>query len=278
MGREACPRCGGAGEPSDGDVERVAAKFAIDGTRVEARLDVVAGPARPQRMLPLFQEITDRVIAQAVNKAERRGEKVSCVRGCVACCRHLVPVSETEARRLAEIVAALPEPRRRDAIRRFDAALQAIEAGGLGERLRRYAELKEDEIDPIGLEYFLLRIPCPFLVDESCSIYKDRPLACREFLVTSDPKHCETPTAEMTRPVTLGARPSDALARMDASPEEHRTRRVWWLPLVLALAWDDAHPDELPGRPPADLANDFLRLMSLTSEGSRSKSKKKNHR
>jgi Fe-S-cluster containining protein len=278
LGREPCPRCGEPGEPIDSEVERVAVAFAVEGVRIEARLDLVAGPARAKRMLPLFQEITDRVVGEAVNKAARRGEKISCGPGCGACCRQLVPITETEARRLTEVVASMPEPKRRSTIRRFDATLASIEAGGLGERLRGYAALSEAEIDSIGLAYFALGVPCPFLVDESCSIHKDRPLACREFLVTSDPAHCKAPSPETTRSVPLGARPSDALARIDASPDERRTRQVWWLPLVLALEWDEAHPDEPPGRPSAEIANDFLQVMSLTSEAGPAKNKKKRRR
>ena len=39
----------------------------------------------------------------------------------------------------------------------------------------------------LGREYFQLGIPCPFLEEESCSIYHDRPITCREYLVTSPP-------------------------------------------------------------------------------------------
>jgi Fe-S-cluster containining protein len=31
---------------------------------------------------------------------------------------------------------------------------------------------------------------CPFLENDSCSIYLDRPIRCREFLVTSDARYC----------------------------------------------------------------------------------------
>ena len=40
--------------------------------------------------------------------------------------------------------------------------------------------------------YFALGVACPFLVDGSCGIRPVRPLACREYLVTSDPAYCAT--------------------------------------------------------------------------------------
>jgi Fe-S-cluster containining protein len=36
-------------------------------------------------------------------------------------------------------------------------------------------------------------MPCPFLEDESCSIHPDRPLVCREYLVTSPAELCAGP-------------------------------------------------------------------------------------
>ena len=47
-----------------------------------------------------------------------------------------------------------------------------------------------EEQRELNLEYWALKIACPFLENESCSIYKDRPIACREYLVVTDPKHC----------------------------------------------------------------------------------------
>ena len=40
--------------------------------------------------------------------------------------------------------------------------------------------------------YFDAGVACPLLVDGRCSVRSVRPLACREYLVTSDPRHCAT--------------------------------------------------------------------------------------
>lgn len=36
--------------------------------------------------------------------------------------------------------------------------------------------------------------PCPFLQDSACAIYDERPLVCREYLVTNPPAACTTLT------------------------------------------------------------------------------------
>lgn len=57
-------------------------------------------------------------------------------------------------------------------------------------------QLAAAEAEALGMAderaYFALGIPCPFLVDDSCGIHPARPLACREYVVASDPTHCAT--------------------------------------------------------------------------------------
>ena len=55
---------------------------------------------------------TMRVLPYHLPLVAARGEAISCKAGCGACCRQLVPVSETEAHHLRDVVEAMPEPRR----------------------------------------------------------------------------------------------------------------------------------------------------------------------
>ena len=45
-------------------------------------------------------------------------------------------------------------------------------------------------------EYFTYQVACPFLENESCSIHESRPIACREYLVTSSPEYCSSAKGE----------------------------------------------------------------------------------
>jgi hypothetical protein len=58
-----------------------------------------------------------------------------------------------------------------------------------------------------------------------------RPLACREYLVTSPAEFCRAPEAAKVRQLTLGAKPSQALV---GSQRE-------WVPLVLAREYVAQH-------------------------------------
>lgn len=79
--------------------------------------------------------------------------------------------------------------------------------------MKNLETLEDDELEALGLEIFHLGSPCPFLEAESCSIYEDRPLSCREFLVTSDKHLCPNPTPSTIERVSIPAHPLDALAR-----------------------------------------------------------------
>lgn len=126
-----------------------------------------------------------------------------------------------------------------------DAALDALEPLGLTERLDRNPADRQT----VALEYFAAGVACPFLEDEACSIHADRPLVCREYLVTSPPDLCAALSPGIEQ-VTLEARPSLALLNADL--------RDGWLPLVLSLVQDAHAPPSPRDRPPADILKDVI--------------------
>jgi Fe-S-cluster containining protein len=208
---------------------------------LRAAITVPAGPTRVRALLPMVQSLTDAVVDAATRHVQEQGQSISCKHGCAACCRQLVPVSETEARQVADLVESLPEPRRGQVRDRFVEAQRRLMAAGLLERLQRHNDWSHAESWPLGLEYLRERIACPFLEEESCSIYADRPTACREYLVTSPAENCSDSTLESIRCVPLPLKVSTALARCDTptgGPPLH------WIPLILAPQWAARHGDE----------------------------------
>src|SRR4051812_30585124 len=146
------------------------------------RLTVPTGPTPIRDLLPLFHGLTNLVVDIAEKNVEQQGEHVSCRAGCGACCRQIVPISESEAHAVSTLVDDMPEPRRSRVKERFAAGVKRMAEAGMLKRLRKIE--KESDAVELGLTYFRVGVPCPFLEDESCSIHKDRPLACREYLVT----------------------------------------------------------------------------------------------
>jgi Fe-S-cluster containining protein len=203
--------------------------FQIDDRMISMELELPDQPMSPDDILPILQRISDKVAAGAAERALAAGSPISCKAGCAACCRQPIPVSEPEARRLAEMVAAMPEPRRTQLQSRFEAARAALEAAGLLEAFRAHHAAREPVSTETTLRYFHLRVDCPFLENETCSIYPDRPLVCREYLVISDPRICDDPAPTTVQRIKL----TSLLERLLPLAREHTSKG--WVLLVEAL-------------------------------------------
>jgi Fe-S-cluster containining protein len=239
---------------------------------VEFRLNLAQGESRsvvtaavPKRalvadeLLPVLYRIDDAAVALAEVESRRDGKEVSCRVGCAACCRQLIPVSEHEARRIADLVAALPDERRREVEERFERVVGELASRGLADRLLVADQVEsEDDRAELGHEYFALRLDCPFLEDERCTIYADRPIACREYLVTSPPENCWSPESTPVDAAAVSTHFSAALYRFREDGSGGVAR---WMPLVYSLRVSSSQPPA-PAATMAgpDLFRQFMRL------------------
>jgi Fe-S-cluster containining protein len=218
---------------------KVAATIGV--CELKMSVTVPAGPTRLDDLVPLLQILSDNVVASAENEAAAHGACISCRKGCGACCRQLVPISPVEARHVARLVHDLPEPRRGQIVARFASARRKLESAGIWQRLNDRQQWPEEGVSEIGLEYFRLGIPCPFLEDESCSIHRDRPLTCREYLVTSPAENCASPAPNTIDWLPMPAKVWVAAARCE--PAAGSDRYLNWVPLIQALDWVAEHPE-----------------------------------
>jgi Fe-S-cluster containining protein len=243
-----------AGSMSDGLTPWGTATIGLTiGSRpVQLSIPLPTEPIRARMMLPVFQQLTNLVVQEAEEGVEKKGEKISCQKGCGACCRQLVPISRMEAYHIRDLVAGLPEPRRTEIRTRFAAARQRLQHAGLLEELQSPERIRPEDTRRLGMSYWALQIPCPFLEEESCSIHADRPLACREHLVTSPAANCARPWEEGVQGLQLAGKMSVVIARLD---ERQATPVLPHVPLILAPEWAEAHPDKSEPQ----LAQDILR-------------------
>jgi Fe-S-cluster containining protein len=107
--------------------------------------------------LPLLLDayaIMDKGVAQAITKEQEKGNKLACTKGCSHCCKiHKdIPIYPLELVGISWYVTE---------------KISGSEREILMDHLRNYSE----------------NSPCPFLVNNICSIYPMRPLACRQFNV-----------------------------------------------------------------------------------------------
>jgi Fe-S-cluster containining protein len=116
----------------------------------------VLGTKRRLKIQSLARQEITRTIAEFGERPPER--QPACRAGCPHCCYFSVNINVLEAARLAELVQNMPEERRAATVQRLHMAAAAWEQSANRNH------------------------PCPFIVDDMCSVYEDRPLACRSYV------------------------------------------------------------------------------------------------
>lgn len=227
-----------------------------DDWELRTALTVPAGPTPLRDLLPLFRSLSDAVVDATINALRDHDSDVSCKKGCGACCRQMVLISEVEARAIRILIEALPAPRRTEIMTRFAEARRRLVEANLLERLLSPERWTPDEYTKLAGRYFREGIACPFLEDESCSIYTERPVTCREYLVTSPPEHCAKPVTDEVVRLRIPLPVFNAVARMEVPGSAHHRERC--VPLVVAPEWAAARPAEPTPRPGPEILREFL--------------------
>jgi Fe-S-cluster containining protein len=213
---------------------RVRIALKVFGEPLAVEGDVPLGAVRLDEVLPVLREADNAVIDRAVARAESGGEHVSCAKGCATCCKaQPVPVTPPEAYALARLVEAMPEPRRSKVLAAFAANVARLREAGLYEPLMdRDPAMTREQARELGDRYFRLGLWCPFLEDDACGIYPDRPFVCRQYLVTSPVPLCADPFRNPVKPVPIPARFATAML---TTAEQLIGTPQYTVPLALAL-------------------------------------------
>ena len=96
------------------------------GEKLRARLSISSGPIRVVDLLPVLYSITDVIVYAAAQNLKKQAKKITCQPGCSACCRQVIPISESEAIYLTELVAAMPAKKQAQVHARFSETLAQL--------------------------------------------------------------------------------------------------------------------------------------------------------
>ena len=213
--------------------------------RLTTAVEVPTGFVPVTAIVPLMRRLGEEAHALEEARLTDNGKTVSCHKGCAACCRMMVPLSAPEAFALRDMVATLPEPRKETIRHRLEEIKARLERAGLLARLREVAEtdrpITDEMMEPVNRAYYELRLPCPYLENEACSIYEDRPAACRELLVTSPADWCQDMVNKPVRSIPVPIRVSTILGLLWSGLTAGPPRLI---PLPLALDWAERHATE----------------------------------
>lgn len=227
---------------------------------LKAQVTVPVGPVRVDELLPIARALADALVDESETLVQQSGHTISCRKGCGACCRQLVAISEIEARRLRLLVDSMPEPKRSQLRARFGAAHRQLDEAGLLRQLKNVEQLTEADYLSLSKTYFEQHIACPFLEAEACSIYPERPITCREYLVTSPAENCSRPSETKIDRVKLPLKVFNAVARWQVKPTDYFFER--WVPLIMALQWAESFPNPPPPQPGPDLLRELANNLS----------------
>jgi Fe-S-cluster containining protein len=226
-------------------VERFEVALNTPAGRLTTAIDVPTGFIPITAIVPVTRRLGDEAAQLEIQQAITAGQTISCRKGCAACCRMLVPVSAPEAFALREYVEQLPTERRTPLLTRINDTKERLTREGLWDRLTDVAEasrpVPDEELDPINQSYYALRIPCPYLEDETCSIYEARPAACRELLVTSPAELCQDMVQNPISPLPISMRIGSILGLLWGTLTSSPPRLI---PLPMALEWAERHEED----------------------------------
>ena len=212
---------------------------------ISTAVGVPAGFVPITAILPLMRSLGGEAQVLEQRRLLEAGQRISCEKGCAACCRMLVPISVPEAFALTNAIDQLDQNERNRLLSKLDQAQQQLARAGILKQLSSLADssepLNDEAIEPLNRAYYALRMPCPFLDNETCSIYADRPAACRELAVTSPATECQEMTKQTVQPVPVAVRLSTALSLLWADLTGTAPRLI---PLPLAVDWARRHKEE----------------------------------
>jgi len=214
-------------------------------------------------LLPAARAMADDLVASVQHHLRCDGSDTSCQASCSHCCQgYVIPLAGPEAAALWDSLPALPLASRARTMQRFADAVDTLAAA-------------EPYQPPAGAEphqraesfsswYAELGIVCPLLAEGLCSIYNERPLVCREHMVTSPPELCchsrLTGGAKMDLPVSIAETVAQLAAELEGGPMD-------CVVLPMTPAWVDHHARQARQRYPArQLVDTFVSLLSRRAQ------------
>ncbi len=185
-------------------------------------------------LVPPMQKLCDGIVNLALQRERRKGETISCHKGCEdgLCCCQLVPLSPPEVFYLEAFIQGLPSEKRSQIFTLFQILRKAMDQKGLTEKIRNIESTDEHQL--IAYEYFRMGVFCPFLEEGACSIYPLRPFACREYNITSPSEFCADPFSKGIRKVKISRSMTTASARLAG---ELCNQPPALIPMPLLLEW-----------------------------------------
>jgi len=213
--------------------------------RLSTAVDVPTAFVPVTAIVPLMRCLGEEAQALEEARLAAEGATRSCTKGCAFCCHMLVPLSAPEAYALINVIRSWPAEKQERMATRLAEAKSVLLSHGLWHRLLELGESSDppddETLEPINRDFYALRMACPFLEEDMCSIYEERPSACRELLVTSPAERCQNMLMNDIIPIPAPVRISPILGLLWSELTDSPPRLI---PLPIVSDWVERHRQE----------------------------------
>ena len=210
--------------------------------RLSSTVDVPTAFVPVTAIVPLLRRLGEEAQGLEEARLSTEGKARSCTKGCASCCHMLVPLSPPEAYALMEHIRSWPAEKQAHVATRLAEAKSLLLSHGLWHRLTELGESTQPQddasLEPINRDFYALRMACPFLEEDTCSIYDVRPAACRELLVTSPADYCRNMASQDIMPIPAPIRISPILGLLWSELTDSPARLI---PLPIVSEWVERH-------------------------------------
>ncbi len=247
------------------DMETFSLELDILGKPTCLRINVAPVQARLSEMAPLARAISTKLALATLERLRESGKSIPCCKGCSACCSYLIPLSVPEAFCMAEELFAMPPEEGRTLLQSsLDTARTILE------QMPEDFNTDEPPTDggirssQLGAWYAGLRLRCPFLVDNLCTTYDQRPIACREHVVTGSVASCNIEGTEEPVVTKMPVSVLECLGRLAAELEQSEVEAIM---LPLALPWAQENTERSNRTWSAvDMVEQFIHILQETNK------------
>jgi len=199
-------------------------------------------PLKLSDLVPMARALCTKVVNAAAEISTDRGRRITCSKGCTYGWRYLAPLSPAEAFRIRDEILVMPVNRRRHYLRSM--MIRARYILNHRQRLQEPEEAsgltsQQNSLRNISEWYSSLKLECPFLSDQQCSIHPLRPLACREYLVSSPASLCHFTSPAMPQVIQLPISVAEVLM-MTSCRLEGREQEAVMLPFTILWAEENS--------------------------------------
>lgn len=156
----------------------------------------------------------DQSLKPLVGRVWQKGYEVACRKGCFSCCYEPGLITRQEAELLRERFLEMDEPDRVRILSEIRIWAERFRTTGLNAIAT-----------PSVFHYRAAKLKCPFLQNGECSVYEDRPLACRGHIAVGPEEDCHDDEKrkgqQFVQTMHLAARVLAKIARKDSTEADH---------------------------------------------------------